>query len=113
MTGHTIDLGTGGDWRGIYGQCFYLLPDPHSIEIEERLDPASNGLSGDPWKVDWDIRARRKRLRLVPCIPLKSDTGSRAVEPCEDNFKGATFDNGALRQTNGIFDPFIDEPARC
>ena len=34
-----VDTTTGGDWRGVYGECFFLIPQPPGPHFEYPLGP--------------------------------------------------------------------------
>ena len=36
-----IDMTTGGNFPGTYGECFFLLPNPHIDRCEEEVGPVS------------------------------------------------------------------------
>ncbi len=126
------DSATGGDWRGVYGDCYYLLPDPQCTGFPEPLVGTPNGAVceeevskiGDVnYKL---IRGDNEPLRsfwLTEVLCDNSDCGDRQLcgsdfspcdggaqwNPCVGALKATTWDDGDNITPGGIFPPAVVE----
>jgi hypothetical protein len=116
VTSHVIDLTTKGDWVGTYGECFYLLPDP----VREGEDPIADdnvcfgGSFDDQGRIFWDLvagnPASAANIFVWSLTGIYSpQQGAEQWNPCEDDYKAATFDNGDLGIVGNIFNPLTNE----
>lgn len=134
----TIDEETGGDWRGIYGDCFYVLPNTQLLPPdEEKTGPGWYSMYPDnyddntcmggflfdpvPAKSDIDFRIFRETEDIYvlawwltsPGQPPKP--GGAQYIPClldkvppEAPFKATTWDSGDFEE-HGIIEPLVAE----
>lgn len=109
-----IDDTTHGDWRGIYGECFFLIPDPEQSHVEVAVGPDFFSMAPDQYNTSncfggllftdslIDFRIYRG---LVPSStnaftwsvdgePIDVNMVARQWNPCRNRFKAATWDDG-------------------
>ena len=109
-----IDLSTGGDWPGTYGECFFLLPWPQEEGIEDPGWDGYNTCSGGTLPTTWSLEGAGDpgkvfvwALTLNSVGDFRPQPGAEQYNPCLGDYFAATFDNGDLNQ--GIFDPLTNE----
>jgi cysteine-rich repeat protein len=111
VSGPFVDDETQGDWRGTYGNCFVLIPDPVESLVEEPVGPDyfsdehlqyryTNCYEG-PWfnndpelsRVDWRIYRNGQPPHAFAWHAVEIDNDASQWNPCRDAFYHATWDN--------------------
>jgi hypothetical protein len=114
--GPFIDENTGGDWRGVYGQCFFLVPDSRDEATRETVGPAwcsadirqyryNNCYGGVLFSedssrsfVDWRIfRGADDSVEVATwSTDLPVEEGAAQWNPCLNDFRHTTYANKKL-----------------
>ncbi|MCP3980310.1 MAG: hypothetical protein GY716_13480 [bacterium] len=127
VTGPTIDDATGGDWRGAYGSCFYLLPTPQFDVVQEPVGPGpfssnpqlydSNHCFGgslfdpDPVtsSVDWAVYADDPPAPAFGFHTSSHNAGSEQWDPCRGERRWATWNNESWQSDPLVVDLWVEQ----
>jgi hypothetical protein len=112
VSGPFIDDQTGGDWRGRYGRCFYLIPDAFAERTRDSLGPdffrgqqeeyryntcyggSLFRLSPSQTRVDWRIyESNVDRPDVTTWAATDIVPGSAQWNPCLQSFRHTTWSN--------------------
>lgn len=111
VSGPFVDEDTQGDWRGTYGECFVLIPEPTTSFIEEPVGPDyfsaehlqyrfNNCYEGpffnndpDKTQVDWRIFRNGEPPNAFAWHNEITVPDAAQWNPCRGEFYHATWDN--------------------
>jgi len=111
VSGPFVDEDTRGDWRGTYGNCFVLIPEPIESMVEEPVGPdyfgpnhlqyRYNNCYEGPWfdndpdlsEVDWRIFRDGQPPHAFAWHAEDTVDGAAQWNPCRGDFYHATWDN--------------------